>query len=265
MLAEGRISRFLAIFQDPAKIERLASVRSARPYFIDIAQSYGAVYLHFGGSVPAYDAIAARDDLISIDGIQWPWEGTLFFRDPDRRAELGLEHSVFTTGEYITTSLPELDESLAQEGTTPSAFNFSSVHSALDGSPATRVEYVYSSSNTPYFTYDETSGNYLRFQHGEAHMDAWLDQQISVKNLLVLRMQTADVPNSSLKLIEITTTGSGDGYYFCDGKSVPITWEKEAYNAPILFYDAAGEPLVLARGQSFVSCITTTTELTINE
>ena len=53
MPAEGRITRFLAIFQDPSKIEKLASIRSSRPYFIDIAQSYGAVYIHFGGSVPA--------------------------------------------------------------------------------------------------------------------------------------------------------------------------------------------------------------------
>jgi hypothetical protein len=31
MLAEGRITRFLAIFQDYSKIEKLASIRSARP------------------------------------------------------------------------------------------------------------------------------------------------------------------------------------------------------------------------------------------
>ena len=74
MLAEGRITRLLAIFQDPSKIDALASIRSARPYFIDIAQSYGAVYMHFGGSVPAYNAIAARSDLISIDGIKGNWE-----------------------------------------------------------------------------------------------------------------------------------------------------------------------------------------------
>ena len=39
MLAEGRITRFLAIFQDYSKIEKLASIRSARPYYMDIAQS----------------------------------------------------------------------------------------------------------------------------------------------------------------------------------------------------------------------------------
>ena len=101
MLAEGRITRLLAIFKDPSKIDKLASVRSSRPYFIDIAQSYGAVYMHFGGSVPAYEAIAARKDLISMDGIRGGWEGKLYFRDPDRRKQLGLEHSVYTTGEYM--------------------------------------------------------------------------------------------------------------------------------------------------------------------
>ena len=131
MLAEGRITRLLAIFQDPSKIEALASIRSARPYFIDIAQSYGAVYMHFGGSVPAYEAIAARGDLISIDGIKGSWEGTLFLRDPDRRKQLGLEHSVYTDGEKIEAALEKLDADLSLTGS-PSAFQFGNAHSAQD-------------------------------------------------------------------------------------------------------------------------------------
>ena len=129
MLAEGRITRFLAIFQDHSKIDKLASIRSARPYYIDIAQSYGAVYIHFGGSVPAYDAIAKRSDLISIDGIKGSWEGTVFFRDPGRKKQMGLEHSVYTTGEYLDLAMEKLTnqgKNLAQSEH-PSAFKFGEI------------------------------------------------------------------------------------------------------------------------------------------
>lgn len=268
MLAEGRITRLLAIFQDYSKIEKLASIRSARPYYMDIAQSYGAVYIHFGGSVPAYNAIAARSDLIHIDGIKGNWEGTVFFRDPTRRAQMGLEHSVYTTGEYLQTAMDKLagqGKDLSQSDH-PSAFRFDehmSVNSAMDGEQANKVTITFSSSHKPYFEYDEETGKYLRFEYGSRQMDGWHDVQIATENVLVLRMATRDVPNSDLHLIEITTTGTGDGFYFCGGKYVPITWKKDKYNSEIRYYTLDGEELTVARGQTFVSCITTTADVVI--
>ena len=93
-------------------------------------------------------------------------------------------------------------------------------------------------------------------------MDAWQEQQVSVKNLFVLRMLTYDVPDSSLGLVEVTTTGQGTGYYFCDGKMVDITWQKDAYNTPITLYDTDGEELTVARGKSFVCVVTESADVT---
>lgn len=268
MLAEGRITRLLAIYQDYSKIERLASIRSARPYYMDIAQSYGAVYIHFGGSVPAYNAIAARKDLIHIDGIKGSWEGTVFFRDPTRRAQMGLEHSVYTTGEYLQTAMDKLasqGKDLAQSEH-PSAFRFGerlSENSAADGQPAKKVTVTFSPSHKPWFEYDEETGKYLRFEYGSEQMDGWHDVQIAAENVLVLRMATRDVPGSDLHLIEITTTGSGEGYYFCGGKYIPITWQKEKYNSEIRYFDETGEELTFARGQTFVSCVTGSADVVI--
>ncbi len=267
MLAEGRITRFLAIFQDHAKIEKLASIRSARPYYIDIAQSYGAVYIHFGGSVPAYDAIAARKDLIHLDGIKGSWEGTVVFRDPERRKQMGYEHSVYTTGEYLTLAM----EKLANKGYDlnqtehPSAFTFGerwSDNSAVDGETANKVTVTFSSSHKPWFEYDAESQKYLRFQYGDPQMDGWMDCQLAVDNVLVLRMPTKDIP-SDLKLIDVDTTGEGEGYFFTKGKYVPITWQKEKYNSEILYFTQDGQPLVVSRGTTFVSVVTTTADVVI--
>ena len=221
-----------------------------------MAQSYGAVYMHFGGSVPAYDAIAARSDLIDLDGIRGNWEGSLYRRDPDRRKTIGLEHSVYTTGEYVETALASLKKDLSQEEQ-PSAFHFGEEHSALNGETADKVTLTFSERHRPYFVYDEENGTYKRWQYGDPHMDAWMKKQIEVKNLLVLRMAVHD-RNDELKLVDITTTGTGKGYYCCDGKAVPITWKKDGYNKPITFYDASGAELTVAPGQTFVSCVTET-------
>lgn len=267
MLAEGRITRFLAIFQDYSKIEKLASIRSARPYYIDIAQSYGAVYIHFGGSVPAYDAIASRKDLIHIDGIKGSWEGTVFFRDADRKKEMGLEHSVYTTGEYLQLAMDKLTaqgKDLTQSEH-PSAFTFGerwSNNSAVNGEPASKVTVTFSSSHKPWFEHDEETQKYLRFQYGEPQMDGWLDAQVAVDNVLVLRMALTDL-GGTYKLVDIDTTGTGDGYFFTKGKYVPITWQKDSYNSEITYYTLDGQELVVSRGQTFVSVVTTTADIVI--
>ena len=262
MLAEGRSTRLLAIFQDHTKIDKIASIRSARPYFIDIAQSYGAVYLHFGGSVPAVEQIAKRNDLIHIDGIKGSWEGTVVFRDPTRRKELGYEHSVYTTGDYLTLGLSKLNKDLTQTEH-PSSFNFSEEHSSVNGTHMSKVKIYYKEKHQPYFVYDSTSGKYLRFQYNKPQIDGLNNQQVSVKNLLILRMELTDVKNSSLGIIEVNTIGTGTGYYFCDGKYVEITWSKESYNSPILYFTNDGKPLVCSPGQTFVSVTTKTATITI--
>ena len=267
MLAEGRITRFLAIFQDHSKIDKLASIRSARPYYIDIAQSYGAVYIHFGGSVPAYDAIAARKDLISIDGIKGSWEGTVFFRDPERKKKMGLEHSVYTTGEYLDLAMEKLTnqgKDLTQTDH-PSAFKFGERwhdNSAVDGEAANKVTITFSSSHKPWFEYNADTEKYLRFQYGDPQMDGVADTQLAIDNVLVLRMTLTEL-GGELKLVEVGTTGKGDGYFFTKGKYVPITWEKEKYNSEIKYYTLDGEELVVSRGQTFVSVITTTADIVI--
>lgn len=267
MLAEGRITRFLAIFQDYSKIEKLASIRSARPYYIDIAQSYGAVYIHFGGSVPAYEAIASRKDLISIDGIKGSWEGTVFFRDAQRKQEMGYEHSVYTTGEYLQLAMDKLSvqgKDLSQSEH-PSAFTFGerwSDNSASEGQSASKVTVTFSDSHKPWFEYDDESGKYLRYQYGDPQMDGWMDCQLAVDNVLILRMALTDL-GGEYKLVDIQTTGSGEGYFFTKGKYIPITWEKDSYNSEIRYYTQDGEPLVVSRGQTFVSVVTTTANVVI--
>lgn len=262
MIAEARSTRLMAIFQDHTKIEKIASIRSARPYFIDIAQSYGAVFIHFGGSEPAYEQISIRTDLLHIDGIKYPWEGTVFFRDEWRRKELGREHSVYTTGEYLTLGLNKLKTDLSQTEH-PSAFNFGAEHSAINGTVMSKVQIRFKDKHQPYFEYDASTGKYLRYQYNSPQMDGITNTQIAVKNLFILRMELTDIKESDLGIIDVKTTGTGTGYYFCEGKYIEIIWEKDSYNSPINFFTADGKELVCSPGQSFVSVVSTGSNITI--
>lgn len=264
MIAEGRITRFLALFQDPSSVEALGSVRSARPYFIDMARGFDALYLHFGGSVPAYEKIARerKEGLIAMDGIRDGWEGSLFVRDPSRRKELGLEHSVITSGERIDQALSTLDQDLSR-GTDASFFSFSQEHSAKNGASAQRVQVTFSKNHKPYFEYDPQQGVYLRYQYGKPQMDAWYDTQLAFENVFVLRMPLTDVPGSELHLVEVDTTGEGQGFYCSEGRFVPITWKKAGSASPLELLDEKGNPLQVRPGRSFFSVVTQTDDIII--
>lgn len=105
ILAEGGITRMWAVFQDVAGAER--SERSAPPG-TTMPPAYGhrcLVYLHAGGSPQAYEFIKSRG-VTALDCVNGPYEGTLFWRDQERRRSAGLEHSVLTSSETIQELLP---------------------------------------------------------------------------------------------------------------------------------------------------------------
>ena len=262
MMAEGGTTRLMGIWQDPSEMKRIGSVRSARPYFIDMAQGLDAYFLHFGGSVPAYDAIAKRDDLVNLDGIKGGYEGSLYIRDPERKKSFAYEHTVVTSGERIEKTLAKF-KNTKKKNPDQTAFNFNEEHSALSGTSAAKVTIDYFTINKPYFVYNEEKGTYDRFQHKQKHYDAEYDQQVSTKNVIILEMPFEPVPGDPLKIVEVQTTGSGKGMYFCEGKMVNIKWSKAGYNKPLVLTDMDGNELKVAPGQTFLATVKTGATVTV--
>ena len=193
-------------------------VTGAYSWWSYMAQSYGAVYIHFGGSVPAYEAIAARSELLEIDGIGGGWKGALFDRDPGRKAQLGSEHSVYTTGARLLEGLPKLGRELTQTGN-PSAFTFADTSSAASGESGVRVQFSYSENHRPWFAYDAASGEYLRFEYGKPQIDGLTGDQIAVKNVLLLRMLREGFENRWIDVYE--NEGKRSGAYSSGARPHP--------------------------------------------
>ena len=103
--AEGGITRMLAVFQSLDGVGDIGSVRSARDYYVSLALGHDALFLHAGGSPSAYLAIK-NWGAAAFDCVNGPYEGSLFWRDQERRRNMGLEHSVLTSGPVIQELLP---------------------------------------------------------------------------------------------------------------------------------------------------------------
>ena len=254
ILAEGGITRMMAVFQDVAGAGEIGTVRSARDYYASLAYGHDAVYLHAGGT--------------ALDCVNGPYEGTLFWRDQERRRSAGLEHSVLTSSETIQELLPTYQRvRLDHEEGFQVGWTFQEGPEA-GGEAAEILTVPFSTYKTGVFEYDPDSGLYLVEEYGEPYVDGNTGEQVAVKNVLVLYTDVSQLSGDSAGRLKVRTTGSGGGLLVRDGLAWPITWEREGESDRLSESSLwrtireDGQPAALGVGHSYINIVKTGTEVT---
>ena len=251
--AEGGITRMLAVYQSLEGVGTLGSIRSSRPYYLELALGHDALYVHAGGSPAAYQDIPAWG-VDNMDGVNGGSDARIFWRDAERKKTMDYEHTLVTSGEKIQEYIDGHFRTEHSDGYTyTQAF-------AGDGTPAggTAAEHVsvkFSSYKTGTFDYDAGTKLYMVGQYGKAYVDGNNGEQVGVTNVLVLETAISTISGDSYGRQEVKLTGSGKGTYFCGGKSIPIQWSKADRNSQFVYTTESGAPLVLGQGTSYVCII----------
>lgn len=239
-IAEGGITRFLSLFQDTAP-EDVGPIRSARPYYLQWAMGFDAGYAHVGGSPEALADIKA-------------WG----VKDLDQFANSGSYHRISTRAapHNVYTSIAALNQLETAKGYTTSSFTgFERKAEAKAKTPTAKsIDMKLSGPlyNTHY-DYNATTNSYNRSEGGAPHMDAATNTQLSPKVLVSLIMPyglQSDGHHS-----EYNTIGSGAAYIFQDGNVTIGQWAKTANNIQFSFTDAAGKPIKLNPGQTWLTAL----------
>ncbi len=252
--AEGGITRMLAVYQSMEDVGTIGSVRSARDYYVSLAAGLDAFYLHAGGSATAYEYI--RDlSVTSFDCVNGPYEGTLYWRDTDRINSMGMEHSVVTSGDTITERFEGYSVRKEHNDSFVSSFQFSDTPSLEGAVDISQLSVTYSTYKTGVFHYSEDSGLYLVEEYNAPYVDGNNGEQVSVRNVLVLRTDISAVPGDDAGRLNIRLTGSGSGLFLCDGKAVEIDWTRDSLAAPFQFFTTDGDPLELGVGTSYINVV----------
>ncbi len=259
-LAEGGITRLLAVFDDIEDIEQIGTIRSARPYYINFAESLDAVYIHIGGSPEAYSQIK-KDGIDAFDLIEGK-NNSMYWRDKDRIKSSGYEHSVFTSGERIMEKLNSENIRMTRDEEFGPVFNFSDDVS-YSGSDATKISAVFSSYKTGTYTYDESLGLYRIGQYGTSHIDALSGSQLAFKNIFLLHMNSYVIPGDTAGRLRFDSVGSGSGFYFVNGTKTDITWKRSGKSAPFEFFTADGTELSVVPGDSYVAIVPQNADISI--
>jgi hypothetical protein len=210
-----------------------------------------AIYVHAGGSDEAYSLMRSYE-MDHIDGLSDA--GNAFYRDADRRASMGLEHSLMIDTQELLAYVEKSDLRTEHETGYTADMSFADIGSAAAGKTAQNMEVAFSGSKETIFTYNTTDGLYAVSQYGDPYVDAENDQQVAVKNVLVLFAPFSQISGDDKGRLQADLTGSGTGYYAADGKYIDINWTREGVSDPFELTMANGTALQLARGTSYI-CI----------
>lgn len=241
-IAEGGITRFLALFQE-SKPDYIGPVRSVRPYYLEWLQGYDAAIAHVGGSPEALNLIKSA----GIKDLDQFSNGSTYQRISTRYAP----HNVYT-------SIDKLLALQTKKGYTKSTFvGFARKADKPATPPTARLiditmsGYLYN----PHYEYDPAANVYKRSEGGKPHVDDKSGQQLAPKVVVVLVMPLALKADGLHS--DYSTTGNGTAFIFQDGAVTQGTWEKKGSKEPVRLGDANGSPLAINIGQTWISVVST--------
>lgn len=240
---EAGIPRFLAFFDANQTVEKIGPVRSARPYYIDWAQEFGALYTHVGGSPAALEQIR-NSGLFDLNQF---WNDKYFWRSPDRLAP----HNVYTSSELLNRVLINQEESQKFDYGLWSFKDDAPVENSLDSDLSL---YQDSSLYQVYWQYNREENNYLRLQHNE-EMKASDGDFIKANNVAVVYTTISII--DSIGRREIETVGQGEALVLQDGKQITAVWKKEAAEDRLRFYAEDGKEIKWNAGKTWIEVLST--------
>ena len=255
--AEGGIPRYMMIFQGNVPGD-VGPVRSARYYFIAWAAELRAMYVHSGGSPQALQTLREQGNgqlVWNADEFRW---GGSFRRISSRFSP----HNLYSTGDQLRALARTLG---AKDAPITWPWRFAR-DAALGWRPVGgRIELVYGNVNRITYTYDRKSNRYLRAVTGETRqVDAGTGRRVAPKNVVVMvvRFGPLNDGHPNKKRLEADIIGSGPAWIATNGVTIKGTWRKTSLTGPTRFFDAAGKPVTLTVGQTFVQVMKTTDKIT---
>lgn len=237
---EGGSSRLEPIYYSkvPGKI---GPSRSARPYFIDMAREYKAVFVHHGWS-PQAKKYLESGVIPYISAFSY---NSLFYRSSDRSAP----HNSYTNGEDVWKTIEKEGWDEQQE---PRKFQFLSDGQSQQGESATNIHIDYRVNKNTY-EYSKKTGLYKKFVGGTEYTDKETGKQITTKNILVQKVKSKVLDAKGR--LEIDMTAGGEAILFTNGVAVEGTWSRQDLDSPTMFTDKDGKEMKLNVGVTWIQVV----------
>lgn len=278
-IAETGITRFAAIFQNPA-VSLIGPIRSLRPYYLEWDTPFDCTVVHDGGSQEALAAVSSGKyrnldedfrymwKVDYIDGQYRYWNNV--FTSPTKLTEFNQAHS-YTTSQPKTfprLTPAEVDSLLAAPTSCADDDEFDTPTENANDNSATHLSVSFTGLQDylVHYNYDPATNSYLRsYAHGGAHMSYFCSsslgnppegcelQQIAPKAVVAMHVQEHTMSDNYHESIK--TVGSGKAEIFQNGQLISGTWKKSSIDSQIEFYDENETAIRFTPGQLWITAV----------
>lgn len=247
ILAEGGITRFLALFQSEQP-EIVGPVRSAREYYFELATGYDALYVFHGAANFVYDMIRDRG-VENLNGAVHDNDGHLFKRESFRKAPHNsylLYDAVYDVAESNGYDIISTIEPL----------HFLENDATISGETANQIIVKYPGRNETdvvEYSYDQTTEKYSRFENQSQTVELNTEEPIQVDNLFIVETYHEVIDNEGRRRVDLQD--SGQAYLFQKGKIQQLEWTNE--NGRIIPVKD-GKPVGFVPGKTWINVVPST-------
>ncbi len=248
---EGELTRFMGIFEDYDKLEKIGSARSCRDYFVYWALEFDSVYTHFGQSSYAVEVLERDyvDNLSGLSGIG----STVFYRTDDREAP----HNAYASGKGINEGIrkSKFRETYREHYTGKFKFAKDGETISLEENRGTYIAPGYV-INKPWFEYNSQDKKYYRFQYDGPQIDELTGEQLAFTNVII---QYADwLQRDEKGYLSFDCHSDGYALIFTNGTLQEAHWYREgdADDGVIRYYNIGlTEEITLNQGKTMVCVV----------
>lgn len=235
---EGRQTRLQAIYYSQFP-EDFGPIRSARPYFIDLAREYKAVFLAHGWSEDAKNYLFTGV-VPYINGMN---SELAFYRSSEKAAP----HNSYLSWSEVKSKIDK--EGWWNGKQDIKAFQFLDENEVAAGDYASKIYCKYSSSKCE-FTYDRAKNTYVRTINGKDYIDLETGESIETTNVIVQKVSSSVLDSKGR--LKINMCAGGEAMLFTNGKVLTGTWARSGLDSRTVFKDSEGNEFKLGVGTTWV-------------
>lgn len=243
-LVEGGITRYVAVWQSQIPKE-YGPVRSIRGMDPAIVSPLGGIITYSGGQPIFVKGIKATD-VVNVSQDDYGSDSSLFHRITTKTAP----HNVIASGKNIMEKFGDGVDAPAQQF--PFADALATSSPVAEGTPTSTVTATFSTSSQRTWKYSEKKGVWLRSQNGVKDVDDKGDR-ISAVNVVTLRVTLKTISHTPVSQL----VGTGKATVSAGGKTIEGTYTKKSKKGKIRIVDAAGNPINLAPGNTWIELVAT--------
>lgn len=246
---EGGGSRYEPVYYSKIpELETVGAIRSVRPYILDLAREYNALFVHNGQSPQA----SAYFEASGVDRVATNTYFAAFHAE--EKNYYRLPGNIYSTGEAILAAMDKFEYNVKK---TVRTFPWLADDEAAAGTECGDVIVNYADGAYNTFKYDPETKLYTKYVKDAPLVDENNDETFTCANILVQKVPFNTYDANSGRL-NIDMYAGGDATMFTQGKVVEGTWERADQDSPTIFRDKDGKEFKMTPGVTAIQVIDTT-------